>query len=222
MWVANEQIVNGRPSAQPLRGLFGGVGPARAWNDIIGDIQKEMGEEARSFGRLPSIVRERPDDDEPTDPDNPEPDEPTVTPDDPEEDITPVVKPPENTTRPPANTTGTTGSQQGGGNDGGGEDVVYVSVCADSGQRANAYCPETVRRPFFKGSEPKGGCPLHGATASRITVDHLVLVDWLHDVRHSHSHREPSYSSQPDRSAHFARILRDFHFSALDAANRSI
>ncbi|MCG9894132.1 MAG: hypothetical protein MH204_01490, partial [Fimbriimonadaceae bacterium] len=38
---------------------------------------------------------------------------------------------------------------------------VLVTVCVDSGQRATGYCPETVRRRFPRGQEPKGRCPIH-------------------------------------------------------------
>ena len=40
-------------------------------------------------------------------------------------------------------------------------DIVYVEVCADTGLRATAYCPERVKKPFLKGTEPKGTCTLH-------------------------------------------------------------
>ncbi|ARU41373.1 hypothetical protein CCB80_09595 [Armatimonadetes bacterium Uphvl-Ar1] len=226
VWVANEQIIDGRPSAQPMRGLFGGEGPARVWNDIMGDIQKEVGEKSRSFGRMPNVSTSAPDDEE-NDPDNTTPDEPIEVPEQPEDQVTPVVDPNDTgdggSTPPATNTTGTTGggTSTGGGNQGGGDDVVYVSVCADSGQRANAYCPETVRRPFFKGSEPKGGCPLHGATAEVPVGPIVITVDWLRDVRYTYSERKQSHVSQPHRSASVVDLLRHFDFAALVASDRS-
>lgn len=38
---------------------------------------------------------------------------------------------------------------------------VWVWVCADSGDLATPYCPETVRRRFVKGTQPTKYCPLH-------------------------------------------------------------
>lgn len=62
----------------------------------------------------------------------------------------------------PKTTTG--GGNSGGGSTtgGGGGDVIYITICADSGQRATVYCPEAVKRPYSKGTEPRGRCPIHG------------------------------------------------------------
>ena len=46
-------------------------------------------------------------------------------------------------------------------------DIVYVEVCADSGGLANVYCPERTKKPFLKGAEPKGDCPVHRPPGSR-------------------------------------------------------
>ena len=43
------------------------------------------------------------------------------------------------------------------------EEDVEVEVCADSGQLAGAYCPETVVRKFSKGKRPRGKCRVHKA-----------------------------------------------------------
>lgn len=40
---------------------------------------------------------------------------------------------------------------------------VSVRVCADTGMRANDYCPETLERVFTKGREPQRRCSRHGA-----------------------------------------------------------
>jgi hypothetical protein len=40
-------------------------------------------------------------------------------------------------------------------------ELVVVEVCADTGARASAYCPERSRRRFAPGSEPRGRCPQH-------------------------------------------------------------
>jgi penicillin-binding protein 1A len=41
-------------------------------------------------------------------------------------------------------------------------DTVTVEICAESGQIANRYCPETVTRTFQRGKEPKRVCRIHG------------------------------------------------------------
>ncbi len=43
------------------------------------------------------------------------------------------------------------------------EEDVEVEVCADSGQMAGSYCPETVVRKFSKGKRPRGRCRVHKA-----------------------------------------------------------
>jgi penicillin-binding protein 1A len=43
------------------------------------------------------------------------------------------------------------------------EEDVDVEVCADSGQLAGTYCPETVVRKFAKGKRPRGRCRVHKA-----------------------------------------------------------
>lgn len=40
-------------------------------------------------------------------------------------------------------------------------ETVTVEICADTGLRATVYCPETVRRTFIKGTEPKRYCTKH-------------------------------------------------------------
>lgn len=39
---------------------------------------------------------------------------------------------------------------------------VYATVCADTGQLASSACPNRMRLPFEKGSEPHTVCQLHG------------------------------------------------------------
>lgn len=207
VWTANEQIVNGRPVATPMNGLFGGVGPARVWNDIIGDIQDKIGEKSRSFkGVRGGSSSERDDEPEETPVEEPPvvepevPDEPTVDPN--------LVKDPEETT-PPA----TTGTSQG-------QDVVYVSVCADSGQKANSYCPETVRRPFFKGSEPRGVCPLHGATLRTSLNGHTEKQRLSHAAGANFRNTTQSFAAAI-HLASFSRYLFSYvHRSALVSSNR--
>lgn len=183
VWMGREETVNGRPKSVPMRGLMGGHGPAPAWNDIVGDIQRLIGEKSRSFGSLPHVRNDPPGDvdDIPLQRDEPEP----TVPEQPGDEIDPGVVTDPNGDGPRnhdtgTGTTGDTGNLppvkndpprqpvRGGTSGGGGggttdnRDVVYISVCADSGMRATGYCPEVVKRPFFKGTEPRGRCSLHG------------------------------------------------------------
>lgn len=200
VWMANEQRVNGRPVAAPLRGLYGGEGPARVWGDIMRDIQREIGEKSRRFGDLPTVSREEaPEEDAP-----PEEVEPPVVPEEtapaeaapvePPLIVDPAVDPPSSTGQ--GSSAGSSGGAPGGGGGaasgsgvgggggsggavgvggtGGGRDIVYVSVCADSGSRATAFCPEVVSRPFFKGTEPGGRCSVHGRGASIVAAGRVV------------------------------------------------
>ncbi len=41
-------------------------------------------------------------------------------------------------------------------------DSVTMEVCAESGQPANIYCPETVTRTFQRGRAPNRSCRIHG------------------------------------------------------------
>lgn len=236
VWVANEQIVDGRPKAVPLRGLYGGEGPARVWNSIMGDIQDAMGEKSRSFsGVSNSYVPEDNNDEEVPDEDpTPEPADPSTPPEQPDGEPTPEPEDP--TTPAPGTSGGTTGgtsggtttggSTTGGGTTGGGttggagnsggQDVVYVNVCADSGQRANSYCSETVRRPFFKGSEPRGSCPIHGGTE----VVHNQRQVGNH-VGHLYAFRKSGHAPASHRAFDLAFLLRSLSFSSLAITDRS-
>lgn len=180
-WMSNIVEENGRPVSKPMSSyVMGGTGAAPAWADIMKRIQGEIDEDSRAFGRIPGVSHR-----EVTD----EPEEDTKPP---EEDIKPPQNPTEEITPPPledplktgdgqtvspdqtdpaSGTTGTTrgtttGTSPTGGNrtatSAGNKDIVYVTVCADSGQRSTVYCPEAVKRPYVKGTEPRGRCPIHG------------------------------------------------------------
>ncbi len=174
----------GRVSSEAMYGVMGGTGAAPVWADIMKRIQGEIGEKSRSFGSIPGVNKETPDEveeetpeDEVTVPtENPQPE----TPVDPSVVKDPLSNPNGNnppktgegndpasgtsagatggttggTVKPPKTTTGGGGSASG--------DVIYITVCADSGQRSTVYCPEAVKRPYTKGTEPKGRCPIHG------------------------------------------------------------
>ena len=166
-WVANEtRDSKGRVRYQPMDDyVMGGHSVAPLWADIVGHAQDVFGEDARKFRSSGSLGREEK---EPADEENPGLDEnkdpvpddnPIVNPDVPEDapdnvptnegnkpdKVTPI-KPTEHDPRdpvPPA------------------EKIVFVEICADSGQRATIYCPERVRKAFRAGTEPKGRCTLH-------------------------------------------------------------
>lgn len=143
VWIAHEvKGKDGRWAALPMRGVFGGKVSAPLWASIMKGVQDVIGEEARSFksgfSSGGSISLPKPDE------------EPEVTPDEPEDvdpgvvDDPPVITPPTN----PGET--------------GGQNLVYVEICADTGQRASVYCPERDKRPFTAGTEPGGSCSKHG------------------------------------------------------------
>jgi hypothetical protein len=48
-------------------------------------------------------------------------------------------------------------------------DMVAVTVCTQTGRRANDWCPVTTRREFEKGKEP-GVCTLHKAPPGKVAV----------------------------------------------------
>lgn len=144
VWIANEKKgADGRWAALPMRGVFGGKVSAPLWADIMVEVQNIAGEEARSFKNGfsgPAISLPKPKDETTDD----------VVPETPPEDIDPGVvdSPPVIVPPDPGET--------------GGQNLVYVEVCADSGQRASVYCPERGKRPFVAGTEPGGSCKVHG------------------------------------------------------------
>lgn len=210
-WLAREEIVNGRAVAVSMRGVMGGEGAAPTWGRIMRDIQRHIGEEGRAISTNMPDGAER---EEPvTDPavDRPVEEEgstPTETPteapvqegppvEDPPAEDPPAENPPAN--EPPVTPPATTG---GGGAR---QEVVYVSVCADSGQRANGYCPETVRRPFVKGNEPRGSCSVHGPMAE------AIQATWVAALRPAAPHQgcgcPADHDHGPDGRHHLAAQL---------------
>lgn len=142
VWVANEvKGADGRWAALPMRGVFGGKVSAPLWADVMVAVQEIAGEEARAFKTTfsgPAISLPKPDEPEDETPETePEDVDPGIV------DQPPVITPPD---------LGETG----------GQNLVYVEVCADSGQRASVYCPERAKRPFVAGTEPGGSCRVHG------------------------------------------------------------
>lgn len=185
-WISHIEDVKGRAVSMPMSSyIMGGTGAAPAWADIMKRLQDAVGEEERSFRRAPE--GDKPDETVIA-PDVQDPNAPTVDPNDPNN---PNAKPGDVTVAPPLlvdpnapkpNNDGTNDPASTPGQpkatdpkapkkpaDGkkttqvkSDKDVVYVTVCADSGQLATIYCPETEKRPFIKGTEPKHKCPIHG------------------------------------------------------------
>ncbi|MEZ5163981.1 MAG: transglycosylase domain-containing protein [Fimbriimonadaceae bacterium] len=185
VWLGNEVMENGRPVSKPMYGVEGGSRAAPVWNYIMSRAQKVKGEKSRSFSGVPNVgnVRESEQENNDNTPDpieDPLPEQPPTVIDETGETTPPPLQDPPGmstggttgdttggTTGRNSTTTTTTGGGGGGSTSGGGGGgttgaTIYVNICADSGQKSTVYCPETVRRPFTKGKEPRGVCPIHG------------------------------------------------------------
>ncbi len=165
-WVGNERPTHSKNGAMWTYGsmgrVFGGTFVAPLWASIVGEAQKMLGEpkEAPKSSTSASKVDTKSEvEDAPT----PDQMDDTGTEAPPSEDVAPAESPVEapapaepiapNPARGPKSARAERSRQS--------DEVIYVEVCADSGQRATIYCPERVRRPFRAGSEPKHTCPLH-------------------------------------------------------------
>ncbi|MBS1722072.1 MAG: transglycosylase domain-containing protein [Armatimonadetes bacterium] len=174
-WVANEiHTKDGRVRYQPMDSyVMGGHVVAPMWAKIMSHAQDVLGEEGRSIKSAGS--REETTDETPAIEENPgigdpraEDEAPAVT----EPDTQPADEngdattgeaehPPTAMPSKPVNG-GRTPRQERPEQPPSGE-LVFVEVCADSGQRATIYCPERIRKAFRVGREPRGRCPLHRA-----------------------------------------------------------
>lgn len=147
---------------------MGGQVAAPVWANMVSKAQKLAGEKSRRISS--AIVRSstRDEVEEETEPEEevPETSPADTTPPPPTNDngTGVTITPPPVTTNPPR----TTGGTGGGGNAEPPADRLSVWICAESGQRATAYCPERVQRTFRRGSEPRGTCPLHRPPTARL------------------------------------------------------
>jgi penicillin-binding protein 1A len=153
-WIANERRVGQRPVYDEMSSaVMGGDFVAPIWAKIMRKAQGIYPEKARSMrgGSIESVPVEP---DEETDPAQTpgtgqaspgDPLDPVIGPDE--------VVPPLEDTRTEPTTTPDDDSPPG--------EMVSVEVCADSGLRATAYCPERVRRMFRAASAPKSRCTVH-------------------------------------------------------------
>lgn len=159
-WVGNEY----RTASGAVRygtmspSIMGGYIVAPLWAKIIGHAQEKYPEKARAIKGGGDVSA-------PNEPDENEPDvaveEPPQKPQEPEPDEgsnqgagtptdTPIVQDPPVTPAP---------SDPGGG--GTEEGYIAVELCADTGLRATAYCPERLRKRFAPGSVPSKRCTAH-------------------------------------------------------------
>ena len=141
---------------------MGGQVAAPVWASMVSKAQKLANEKSRKISAAVtrSSVRDEPEEEEIA----PEEEVPETSPVDANPATPPnnngtgvTITPPPVTTAPPRSTT--TGG--GGGNSEPPAERLSVWICAESGQRATAYCPERVQRGFRRGSEPRSTCPLH-------------------------------------------------------------
>ncbi|MFY9232863.1 MAG: transglycosylase domain-containing protein [Fimbriimonadaceae bacterium] len=175
-WIANEVIREGKPARYLEMGssVFGGKVTIDIWIEVMKRAQ-QMVQEGKFEKYDPSMdgMYQRPDASENQQPapvlDDPQIDEPAQeeilpTPDENVVDSPPiggvpvgggqeVPAPPD---RPPTASSGPPPETNE-------PEPVYalVEVCADTGRRANMYCPETVMRQFLKSEIPKRNCRIH-------------------------------------------------------------
>lgn len=157
-WVGNEY----RTASGAVRygemspSIMGGYIVAPLWAEIVGRAQAKYPEKARSIsgGSAVSAPREQ----EAVEPEPPADEPPADEGETPagEGDRSDGSKPPETKVveDPPAKPVEPEST-------GGGEGLIAVELCADSGARATAYCPERVRRRFPPDRVPSKPCPTH-------------------------------------------------------------
>lgn len=159
-WVGNEVLRTQADGSRRARyasmgGVFGGKVVAPMWASIVRPAQQMLGESRRYVPSAPagsSRRRERTEDDEVRVPVYPEDDQPAETeapeaPPIPDEE--PAFIPPE----PPVEAVPISRDEP--------RAMVVVEVCADTGRRATAYCPERSLRTFAVGSGPSSSCTAH-------------------------------------------------------------
>lgn len=154
-WMGGEVKQGNNWIYPPMNRVFGGPSAGVIWGNVVKKAQQTLGEELATFTPYYNSDTIEVD----GDPENNQFDE--LPPLDPNR-IPPIgdgstrtdSRPPtERYTPPPGDSRSV--------------DIVYVEVCADSGGLANVYCPERVKKPFLKGAEPKGDCPVHRPPGAR-------------------------------------------------------
>ncbi|MEZ0324781.1 MAG: transglycosylase domain-containing protein [Fimbriimonas sp.] len=189
-WVGNEQIVNGVATPMPMSSAtYGGTITVKIWTGVMKSARERFGHVAKVqppatvAAAVPPVKRSHDDEvkppiDEPIS--KPVDDEP------PPDDV--IVKPPDQQNPPPVTDPAELERQrqeaervaeqerqralererererqrQEEAERRANSDSVTIEVCAESGQPANMYCPETVTRTFLKSRAPRRPCKIHG------------------------------------------------------------
>jgi penicillin-binding protein 1A len=184
-WVGNQKNVKGQWTELPMASsVYGGTTAALIWRDVIKRAREKYGKQiqpiqpvavaARDEGSVPPL-REKPEkappsigpDDFPAGVPDESPDpKPKKRADEPKPaGVTPPI-PPDTITNDPDDL-GTVEADKVDPpkpkpkRERRQEETVQVEICADSGQLATAYCPETVTRTFPRGQAPRRSCRIH-------------------------------------------------------------
>ncbi len=180
-WVGNTS--KSGASRSMSEAVFGGTVTAKMWRNIM------LAAHSMNLGHAPApkvdrvAVRTRrqkpPKDDVPLDPGMTDAGDPNAATPKPPTDQKPtqndgtqprkdnndpnLPQPPANPppTQPTDDDTPTKPEKQPSQDDDSDSKYVDVQICADTGMRASAYCPETVTRRYRKGTEPRKLCTLH-------------------------------------------------------------
>jgi penicillin-binding protein 1A len=167
-WVGNEQLINGRWEYPPMQSsAFGGTITVEIWTGVMKEAVKKYGKKESNRPENIKPLEDYRDEPPPIDPpvdDVAGGEVPEKTPDLPPNldpvvpepgDLFPAdrVPPSEGERRPPRRTEGRPPA---------GNEFIDVEICADSGQAANRYCPETVTRRLSRQDAPRGRCTMHG------------------------------------------------------------
>ncbi len=181
-WVGNLQIKNGKQYKLPMSsGVYGGNSACHFWTKIMERAHDKFAvkiPEYKEPEQTAPPIDERGQDEDVAPGDRvkviPPPDDSGTTGGDgaptspnggdtvpPTDGDKPVTSPPVETEPPPADPP-RTNPRSRSRDDGDSNEMVTVDICAESGQRATIYCPETISRQFRKGREPKGRCKIHG------------------------------------------------------------
>lgn len=167
VWLASQVTrPDGSKKRLAMDGVYGGQYSCPLWAKLMTVVQDTLGES--STGR-----KRQPHPDEPAEPPVDEMVPDAAAGDTPAVDMPETGAPTEETEEPKK--AGTAPPDPGGEEDvprvpapqpttpdSKGRGLVYVEVCADTGQKATLYCPERVKRAFVKGTEPKTRCTAHG------------------------------------------------------------
>lgn len=165
----NQWLQNNMPSS------YGGEVSAPMWAEVMKELLPKYGSDVRPDFRAKGADQterrriRKPEEDNVN---NNEEDVPAINPNSPESNDPDPVDPrqdPASTDNSLPKETSTTPkptipkepkTQPKTGND---DEMVTVEVCADSGQLAGTYCPETVSREVSKKKRPRGKCKVHKA-----------------------------------------------------------